>query len=53
MEFHPSDGTDIPSVWKSSRMDQKKTGNRTGPNRGPVHVAAAKEVVVDQSGDDH
>jgi hypothetical protein len=31
-------------------MDRKKTGNRTGPNRGPVYVTAFAAVVVDRSG---
>ena len=38
-----------PSGWKSYCIDWKKTGNQTGPNCSPVCVAAAKEVVVDQS----
>jgi hypothetical protein len=38
------------SVWKSGCMDQKKTGNRTEPNCGPVHVAAVVAAVLDWFG---
>jgi hypothetical protein len=31
-------------------MDRKKTGNRTGPNRGPVCVTGSAAAVVDRSG---